>query len=37
MAQTTAVQKKLASLADIVIAAANKKRDPAIRIPVRSL
>ncbi|MBI5594572.1 MAG: DNA topoisomerase IV subunit A [Elusimicrobia bacterium] len=37
MAKTTAVEKKLAGLADIVIAAANKKRDPAIKIPVRSL
>ncbi|TPW20774.1 MAG: DNA topoisomerase VI subunit A [Elusimicrobia bacterium] len=37
MAKTDTVSKKLASLADIVIAAAAKKRDPAIRIPVRSL
>ena len=37
MAKTTVVEKKLAGLADLVIAAAAKKRDPAIRIPVRSL
>ncbi|MBI2361771.1 MAG: DNA topoisomerase IV subunit A [Elusimicrobia bacterium] len=37
MAKTTAVEKKLAGLADIVIAAAAKKRDPAFKIPVRSL
>ncbi|TBR21092.1 DNA topoisomerase IV subunit A [bacterium] len=37
MAKTNSVSNKLASLADIVIAAANKKRDPAIKIPVRSL
>ncbi|MCX5787409.1 MAG: DNA topoisomerase IV subunit A [Elusimicrobia bacterium] len=31
------VEKKLVGLADLVIAAANKKRDPTIHIPVRSL
>ncbi|MEK7716322.1 MAG: DNA topoisomerase VI, partial [Pseudomonadota bacterium] len=32
-----AVEKKLIGLADLVIAAAQKKKDPAIAIPVRSL
>lgn len=31
------VEKKLVGLADIVIAAADKRKDPAIRIPVRAL
>ena len=31
------VEKKLVGLADLVIAAANRKRDPTIQIPVRSL
>ena len=31
------VRKKLVGLADLVIAAANKKKDPTIQIPVRSL
>ena len=32
-----AVEKKLVGLADLVIAAAQKKKDPSIAIPVRSL
>ena len=32
-----AVEKKLVGLADMVIASAQKKRDPSISIPVRSL
>ena len=35
--RTVAVEKKLIGLADLIIAAAQKKKDPAISIPVRSL
>src|SRR5258708_849568 len=35
--KTTAVEKKLVGLADLVITSAQKKKDPAIAIPVRSL
>jgi DNA topoisomerase-6 subunit A len=34
---TGAVQKKLVGVADLVITAAQKSRDPALAIPVRSL
>ena len=38
MAKTNpAVTKKLVGLADLVIEAAQKKKDPSIAIPVRSL
>src|SRR5437773_10561827 len=33
----TAVEKKLVGVADLVIAAAEKRKDPTIAIPVRSL
>ncbi|MDE2237990.1 MAG: DNA topoisomerase VI, partial [Elusimicrobia bacterium] len=33
----SSVEKRLIGLADLVIAAAQRRRDPAIRIPVRSL
>ena len=37
MARKPSVGEKLASLADIVVDAAKKKRDPEFQIPVRSL
>src|SRR5215471_15323834 len=37
MAKTTPVEKKLVGVADTVITAAGKNRDPALEIPVRSL
>ncbi|MEK7869194.1 MAG: DNA topoisomerase VI, partial [Nitrospirota bacterium] len=35
--KTTAVEKKLISLADIVIAAADRSKDPTFAIPIRAL
>lgn len=37
MAKTPHVEKKLVGLADLVIASASKRKDPAIPIPVRAL
>lgn len=35
--KTTAVEKKLVGVADLVITAAQRSKDPTLAIPVRSL